>query len=83
MHVSQYTIRHNLIRNYRESALFTFLLSLSGISFLGIGATLWGLLAGLIHIQLTKTNRDANKIKGAAKLLDKAGHAFTARSEKS
>lgn len=39
---------------YRESALMTFLLSLSGISLLGIGATLWGLLAGLVHIKLSK-----------------------------
>ena len=39
---------------HRESALMTFLLSLSGISLLGIGATIWGLLAGLIHIKLTK-----------------------------
>jgi len=39
---------------YRESALLTFLLTLSGISFLGIGATLWGLLAGVVHYQLTQ-----------------------------
>ncbi|HEY5715334.1 MAG TPA: benzoate/H(+) symporter BenE family transporter [Psychromonas sp.] len=44
---------------YRESALLTFLLSLSGISLLGIGATLWGLLAGLVHIKLTKKESSA------------------------
>ena len=39
---------------YRESALFTFLLTLSGVSFIGISSTLWGLLVGLLHIRLTK-----------------------------
>ncbi len=58
--------------SYRESALFTFLLSLSGISLLGIAATLWGLMAGLLHIQLTKTaSRQTNK--AAAKCFGKAG----------
>ena len=42
---------------YRESALLTFLLTLSGISFLGIGSTLWGLLAGVIHYQLTQRKK--------------------------
>lgn len=41
---------------YRESALLTFLLTLSGISFLGIGSTLWGLLAGLIYYRFMKTD---------------------------
>ncbi|MCE0494869.1 benzoate/H(+) symporter BenE family transporter [Vibrio salinus] len=40
---------------YKESALLTFLITLSGVSFLGIGATLWGLLVGLIHLKITKT----------------------------
>lgn len=57
--------------NHRESALFTFLVSLSGVSFLGIGATLWGLLAGGIHLQLTKTAGKGTE------------HALIARSEKS
>jgi benzoate membrane transport protein len=39
---------------FRESALLTFLLTMSGVTLLGIGSTLWWLLAGLIHIQLTK-----------------------------
>ena len=38
---------------YRESALFTFLITLSGISFLGVSATLWGLLVGMMHLRLT------------------------------
>lgn len=33
----------------RESSLYTFLVTLSGITLLGIGATLWGLIAGLVH----------------------------------
>jgi len=41
---------------YRESALITLLVVLSGITFLGIGSTLWGLVAGLIHLRLTKTH---------------------------
>lgn len=41
-------------RRYREPALLTFLLTLSGVSFLGIGSTLWGLLAGLLHLKLVK-----------------------------
>lgn len=49
---------------FRESALLTFLLTMSGVSLLGIGSTLWGLLAGLIHIQLTKNTL---KIKIIAK----------------
>ncbi|WP_321283784.1 benzoate/H(+) symporter BenE family transporter [uncultured Vibrio sp.] len=36
---------------YRESALFTFLITLSGISFLGVSATLWGLLVGMMHLR--------------------------------
>ncbi|MFT6140835.1 MAG: benzoate membrane transport protein [Psychromonas sp.] len=49
---------------FRESALLTFLLTMSGVTLLGIGSTLWGLLAGLIHIQLTKNTL---KIKIIAK----------------
>ncbi len=64
--------------SYRESALFTFLLALSGISFLGIAATLWGLLAGLLHIQLTKiANRQT--INGSRK----AGQGVIAKAAKS
>ncbi|MGP8304621.1 benzoate/H(+) symporter BenE family transporter [Vibrio sp. YIC-376] len=42
---------------YRESALFTFLITLSGISFLGVSATLWGLLVGMIHLRVTSKPR--------------------------
>ena len=45
---------------YRESALLTFLLTLSGVSFLGIGSTLWGLLAGLLHVRLTRRKAMGN-----------------------
>ncbi|MGB5446521.1 MAG: benzoate/H(+) symporter BenE family transporter [Psychromonas sp.] len=38
---------------YREAALMTFLLSLSGITLFGIGATIWGLLVGLLDIQFS------------------------------
>ncbi len=46
-----YTAFHD--QGYRESALFTFLITLSGISFLGVSATLWGLLVGMIHLRFT------------------------------
>lgn len=45
---------------FRESALFTFLLTLSGISLLGVSSTLWGLLIGLVHIQCTKQKSQPN-----------------------
>jgi len=34
----------------REAAAVTFLLSSSGVSFLGIGAAFWGLLAGALML---------------------------------
>jgi benzoate membrane transport protein len=39
---------------FRESALFTFLITLSGVTFLGISSLLWGLLVGLVHIKLSR-----------------------------
>ncbi len=39
--------------NYREPALFTFLITLSGVSFLGMSSTLWGLLVGLVYLRLS------------------------------
>jgi benzoate membrane transport protein len=39
---------------YQEGALLTFLITFSGVSFLGISATLWGLLAGFLAIRLSK-----------------------------
>ena len=41
---------------YSESALLTFLISLSGISLFGIDGTLWGLIMGLVHFQFMKNN---------------------------
>lgn len=38
----------------REAALITFLVSASGISFFGIGAAFWGLVAGLIALTISK-----------------------------
>ncbi len=35
----------------RESALYTFLITMSGITFLGISSVVWGLVAGLLHIR--------------------------------
>jgi benzoate membrane transport protein len=34
--------------NYREPALLTFVVTISGVSFLGISATLWGLIVGYL-----------------------------------
>jgi benzoate membrane transport protein len=39
---------------FRESALLTFLITLSGVAFLGVNSLLWGLLVGLVHIRLVK-----------------------------
>lgn len=39
---------------FQEAALFTFLITLSGVSFLGINSTLWGLLVGMLYIKLGK-----------------------------
>ncbi|WP_372882782.1 benzoate/H(+) symporter BenE family transporter [Psychromonas sp.] len=47
---------------YREAALMTFLLSLSGITLFGIGATIWGLLVGLIEIKLTKKRQKTDPL---------------------
>lgn len=38
----------------REPALFTFLITLSGVSFLGVSSTVWGLIAGLVLLKLKK-----------------------------
>lgn len=42
---------------YRESAMLTFLITLSGFSFLGLSATLWGLLVGSIHLRLFSSRK--------------------------
>ncbi|CAE6905424.1 Benzoate membrane transport protein [Vibrio sp. B1FLJ16] len=42
---------------YRESALLTFLITLSGFSFLGLSATLWGLLVGIVHLRLLSSQK--------------------------
>jgi len=39
---------------YREAALFTFLITLSGVSFLGVGSTLWGLLVGITYQRIRR-----------------------------
>ena len=43
---------------YREAALLTFLVTLSGISFLGMNAIIWGLLIGLGYTILMKFNKN-------------------------
>lgn len=49
----------------KESALITFLVTISGISFLGIGAAFWGLIAGILtnSIFQMKFNIFSKKIK--------------------
>lgn len=37
---------------YREAALLTFLVTLSGVSFLGISSTLWGLMIGMVYLKI-------------------------------
>ncbi len=38
----------------RDAALFTFLITLSGITFLGVSSMLWGLLVGLVYTRIQK-----------------------------
>lgn len=38
--------------HFREPALYTFLITLSGVTVFGVSSVVWGLLAGLLHIQL-------------------------------
>ncbi len=40
----------------RDSALLTFLITLSGVSFLGISATVLGLIVGMLHLQIIKAS---------------------------
>lgn len=40
----------------KESALITFLVTISGISFLGIGAAFWGLIAGILTNSIFQMN---------------------------
>ncbi|PWI32544.1 benzoate transporter [Vibrio albus] len=42
---------------YRESALLTFLITLSGVSVLGVGSTLWGLLVGILYLRIINASR--------------------------
>ena len=55
--------------SYRESALLTFVCTLSGISFLGIGAAVWGLLLGLTHLGMHKNK--PNTVISSAKTNSK------------
>jgi len=38
----------------REAALFTFLITLSGVSLLGVSSMLWGLIVGLVYSRIQK-----------------------------
>ncbi|MFY8350567.1 benzoate/H(+) symporter BenE family transporter [Pseudoalteromonas sp. SSM20] len=40
--------------DYREPALLTFLITLSGVSFLGVNSIVWGLLIGWLYARLMK-----------------------------
>jgi benzoate membrane transport protein len=45
------------IKDYRDSAVVTFLVTISGVSALGVGSPFWGLIAGLIVHQLQRLSR--------------------------
>ena len=45
------------IKDYRDSAVVTFLVTISGVSALGVGSPFWGLLAGVIVHQLQRLSR--------------------------
>ncbi len=43
----------------RESALLTFLITLSGVNAFGVSATLWGLVVGIIYLNVSKNSLTA------------------------
>jgi len=45
------------IKDYRDSAVVTFLVTISGVSVLGVGSPFWGLIAGVIVHQLQRLSR--------------------------
>ncbi|PAR67335.1 benzoate/H(+) symporter BenE family transporter, partial [Vibrio metoecus] len=42
---------------YREPALFTFIITLSGATLFGMSATLIGLVVGLVYLRLSATSK--------------------------
>ena len=44
-------------KDYRDSAVVTFLVTLSGVAAFGVGSPFWGLMAGVIVHQLQRLNR--------------------------
>jgi benzoate membrane transport protein len=44
-------------KDYRDSAVVTFLVTISGVSALGVGSPFWGLIAGVIVHQLQRLRR--------------------------
>ena len=45
--------------NMKEPALLTFLITISGVSILGVSSTLWGLIAGWICLKTLRTNKSS------------------------
>jgi len=45
------------IKDYRDSAVVTFLVTISGVSAFGVGSPFWGLIAGVIVHQLQRLSR--------------------------
>lgn len=43
--------------NHRESSVITFLVTVSGMSFLGLGSALWGLIAGIVFTLVLSKKR--------------------------
>lgn len=41
----------------RESAILTFLITLSGIQLLGLNSILWGLIVGIVHLKFMKSSK--------------------------
>ncbi len=49
----------------RESSLITFIVTVSGMSFFGLGSALWGFIAGLIFLLVTSKREKTNPISTA------------------
>jgi benzoate membrane transport protein len=45
------------VKDYRDSAVVTFLVTISGVSAFGVGSPFWGLIAGVIVHQLQRLSR--------------------------
>lgn len=51
---------------YKEGALITFLVTISGITIWGVGSAFWGLLAGVATTYILTQERDSKEMEQGA-----------------